>query len=66
MYLYKNKIKKIRKEQGVTLQKLAELSNISTGYLCHLENGSRNNPSLEVMKRISKALNKSVTEVFFL
>lgn len=64
--MYKNKIEKIRKEKGITLQKLAELSNISAGYLCHLEKGSRNNPSLEVMKRIAKALNKSVTEVFFL
>ena len=62
----KNRIKEIRKEKGITLYKLANLSGISSGYLCHLENGSRDNPSLEVMRNIAKALNKSVPEVFFL
>ncbi len=62
--MYKNKIKYIRKEKGITLLKLAELANISAGYLCHLEKGTRKNPSLEVMERISKALNKSINEVF--
>ena len=61
-----NKIKIIREQKGMTLQKLANLSKISIGYLCHLENGTRKNPSLSVMERISKALNKSVAEVFFI
>ena len=34
-------------------------------YLCHLERGTRKNPSREVMERISKALQKSIAEVFF-
>lgn len=62
----KNRIKIIRKEKGMTLYKLSDLSGISSGYLCHLENGTRNNPSLEVMQNIAKALNKSVAEVFFI
>lgn len=61
-----NKIKIIREQKGMTLQKLANLSKISVGYLCHLENGTRKNPSLSVMERVSKALNKSVAEVFFI
>ena len=36
-----NKIKIIRKEKGMTLYELAKLSDISTGYLCHLEIGTR-------------------------
>ena len=36
-----NKISKIRKERGMTLTKLADLSGVSVGYLCHLEKGSR-------------------------
>ena len=64
--MYKNKIKKFRKEKGITIEELAYLSRISAGYLCHLENGTRNNPSHDVMQKISKALNKSVAEVFFL
>ena len=63
--LINNKIKYLRKEKGMTLYKLAYLSDISVGYLCHLEKGSRKNPSYEVMEKISKALNKTVAEVFF-
>ena len=63
--MIKNKIKIIRKEKGMTLYRLAYLSGISAGYLCHLEKGTRNNPSLEVMERISKSLNKSIADFFF-
>ena len=63
--MYSNKIKKIRKERGMTLDKLAELADVSSGYLCHLEKGSRKNPSIEIMERIANALDKSITEIFF-
>ena len=63
--MYKNSLEKIRKEKGMTMQKLADLSGLSLGYICHLEKGSRNNPSIETMEKIAKALNKSVAEVFF-
>lgn len=63
--MYKNRLEKIRKEKGMTMQKLADLSGLSLGYICHLEKGSRNNPSIETMEKIAKALNKSVAEVFF-
>jgi len=63
--MYFNKINKLRSQKGFTLSKLAELSGISAGYLSHLENGTRKNPSIEVMNRISDALNKSITDVFF-
>ena len=63
--MYKNNIKKSRKEKGMRLIDVAEKSGISVGYLCHLEKGSRSNPSMEVMENIAFALNKSVAEVFF-
>jgi len=63
--MYKNNVKKYRKERGMRLIDVAEKSGISVGYLCHLENGSRSNPSIEVMENISFALRKRVTEVFF-
>ena len=49
--MYKNKIRKYRKERKLTLKELAQRSGISAGYLSHLENGSRDNPSVEVMKK---------------
>lgn len=63
--MYKNNIKKIRKEREMRLIDVAEKSGISVGYLSHLENGSRSNPSIDVMEKISFALRKSVAEVFF-
>lgn len=63
--MYKNNVKKIRKEKGMRLIDVAQRSGISVGYLSHLENGSRSNPSIDVMENISLALNKSVAEVFF-
>lgn len=64
--MYNNQVKKIRKEKGITLVKLSEISGVSVGYLCHLEKGSRKNPSIETMEKISRALNKSITEIFFI
>jgi len=63
--MYKNKIKETRKIQGVTLMKLAEITGISAGYICHLEKGTRKNPSAQMMEKIAVALKKSVHEVFF-
>ena len=63
--MYKNKIKKFRKQRDMKLKELAEKAGISVGYLSHLENGSRANPSREVMESISFALLKTIPEVFF-
>lgn len=60
-----NNMKLYRKEKNYTLKKLSELTNISVGYLCHLEKGSRNNPSMHVLNKIAMALDRSVEEVFF-
>lgn len=63
--MYKNRMKKFRKEKGLTLSELAYITKVSVGYLSHLEQGSRKNPSVEIMDKIAKALGKSVTDVFF-
>lgn len=62
--MYQNQIKKLRISKGMTLEKLSEMTGISIGYLCHLENRTRKNPSIEIMDRISAALDKSITDVF--
>ena len=63
--MYKNKIKEYRKKEKLTMKEVAEKSGISVGYLCHLEKGRRENPSTEVMEKISKALHKTIPEIFF-
>lgn len=59
-----NNIKKFRIEKNYTLKKLAELVGISSGYLCHLEKGTRENPSYKVMFKISRILGKNIEEIF--
>ena len=63
--MYKNSLKKYRKEKGLTIKALAEKACISPGYICHLEKGDRKNPSTKIMEQIANVLNKSVAEVFF-
>lgn len=63
--MYQNKLKKIRIEKGMTLEKLSKETGISVGYLCHLENGTRNNPSIPIMHKISFALGKNIVNIFF-
>lgn len=63
--MYINNMKKIRISKNMTLGDLANLTGISAGYLCHLEKGTRKNPSIQIMESIAKALDKSVIEIFF-
>jgi len=63
--MYKNKIRQYRKDKKITLKELASRTGISIGYLCHLEKGTRSNPSTKIMEKIAESLNKSITEVFF-
>ena len=60
-----NNIKKIRNSKNITLERLAEISGVSIGYLCHLEKGTRDNPSMHIMEKIAMGLQKTVIEVFF-
>ena len=63
--MYSNHIKQIRLEKGMSLIELADITGISPGYICHLEKGSRTNPSISIMEKIAKALGKSIAEIFF-
>lgn len=61
----KNQMRKIRITRNLTLEELSEATGISAGYLCHLEKGTRKNPSMHVMEAIANGLNATVAEVFF-
>ena len=60
----KNQIRKYRIEEGLTLKELSSKLGISTGYLCHLERGTRQNPSFELMKKIANELGQTIDEIF--
>lgn len=63
-WFMENRIKEIREEEGIKQYELAEMSNLSEGYICHLEKGTRDNPSYKAMVKISRALKRKVQEVF--
>ena len=57
------KIKQKRMEAGLTQEKLAEMCNISTSYLGHIERGSRR-LSIETAVKIAVFLNLSLDNLF--
>jgi transcriptional regulator with XRE-family HTH domain len=56
-------IQKLREEQGMTQRDLAAKAKVTQGYVAQLEMGMRKNPSLDVLRRIAKALGCPVTEL---
>jgi len=63
-WFMENRIKEIREEEGIKQYALAKMTGLSKGYICHLEKGTRKNPSYKVMTKIATALNRKVQEVF--
>ena len=59
-----NNIREIREQQGIKQYALAKMTGLSEGYICHLERGTRGNPSYRTMYKISFALKRKVKEVF--
>lgn len=59
------RLKGKRVENGYKASEFAKDIGISREYLRLIENGKAKNPSIEIMKRISKKLNTSVAELFF-
>lgn len=61
-----NKVKEIRVKKGLSQEELANKSNISRYLISKIENGEDVNLTKNTMISISKALEKSVVEVFML
>lgn len=59
-----NNIKYFRLKKGISLNELSAITGLSASYLCHLENGSRSNPSFVVMSKLANALGKNITDIF--
>ena len=59
-----NKIKYYRVQQQLQLKDLAIATGLSMGHISHLENSGRL-PSVASMEAITKALNRTVPEVFY-
>jgi XRE family transcriptional regulator, master regulator for biofilm formation len=54
------RIRQQRIEKGISLTQFAKQSGISKSYLSNLERGLQQNPSIEVLKKISEYLNVDI------
>lgn len=59
-----SKIAEIRNRKDISLSRLAKDAGISKGYLSNIENGIKENPSVELLEKISKALSVNVSDLF--
>jgi transcriptional regulator with XRE-family HTH domain len=55
-FLLGNKIKTLRKQKGLSLEKLGELTETSKSYIWELENRNSCNPTADKLAKISQAL----------
>jgi transcriptional regulator with XRE-family HTH domain len=56
-------LKTLRTSRDMGLRELAEKAKVPPGYLAELESGKKKNPSLDVLKRLARALGVPVTEL---
>lgn len=54
--MFGEKVREIRKQKGLSINKLSKISGVSLGYLSDLENNKTNNPSLETLNKIAEGL----------
>ena len=57
------KLRELRKERGLTLEKLADLAGVSKSYLWELENRESQRPSAEKLTALADALGVAATYV---
>ena len=59
----KGKLRALRKAKGLTVVRLAQVSGVSDAYLRQLEDGRRDNPTGEILQKISAALGTTVADL---
>lgn len=65
LHVFYNPIKIIRKTRGITQEKLAELVELDTSSISHIENG-KYYPSAENLEKILKVLKITPSELFMM
>lgn len=56
-------IKKLRKDRGLSQEKLARLADVANNTLIKMESGENKNPTLETLKKVAKALEVNVNDL---
>ena len=58
-----NNIKKLREAKGLSQEKLARLADVANNTLIKMESGENINPTLDTLKKVTKALGVSVDDL---
>lgn len=58
-----NKIKQAREKLGLSQEKLARLVDVSNNTIINIESGKQNNPTIETLAKIARALNIKVDDL---
>jgi len=58
-----NNIMKLRKQKSLSQEKLARLSDVANNTIIKMESGENDNPTLETLRKVAKALEVSVDEL---
>ncbi len=57
------KVKQLREKLGLSQEKLARLADVSNNTIINIEAGKQDNPTIDTLKKIAKALNVPVEEL---
>ena len=55
-----NNIMRLRKQKGLSQEKLARLSDVANNTIIKMESGENDNPTLETLRKVARALDVSV------
>jgi len=56
-------IKKLRREKGISQDRLSKLADLSLNTVVNIEAGSNPNPTIETLEKIAKAFGISIDEL---
>ena len=62
-YPLSKNLKKLREKKGLSQDRLAKLADVANNTIIKIEQGENQNPTLDTLKKIAKALEVSVDEL---
>lgn len=57
------KVKQLREKLGLSQEKLARLANVSNNTIINIEAGKQDNPTIDTLKKVAKALDIPVEDL---
>ena len=62
-YPLSNNLKRLREKKGLSQDRLAKLADIANNTIIKIEQGENINPTLDTLKKLSKALDVSIEKL---